>query len=43
MKDRKVKQICLGYWYQQEGEGHKERMKDSEYGRNIVYSCMKIE
>jgi hypothetical protein len=25
------------------GGGHKERVKDSEYGGRILYSCMKME
>jgi hypothetical protein len=25
------------------GEGYKEREKEGEYGRNIMYSCMKME
>jgi hypothetical protein len=25
------------------GEGHKKRVKESEYGGNITYSCMKMQ
>jgi hypothetical protein len=38
-----VKQVLSGGWYQWEEEGHKESMKKGKYGRNIMYSCMKIE
>jgi hypothetical protein len=43
MEDRKVKQIPSGGWFQWEGEGYKERVKEGEYDRNIIYSCMKME
>jgi hypothetical protein len=43
MKDRKVKQVLSGVWYHWEWGGHKERMKEGEYGSNIMYSCMKME
>jgi hypothetical protein len=29
--------------YQSEKGGQKERVKEGEYGGNILYSCMKIE
>jgi hypothetical protein len=41
-KDRRAKQVvCRGgsYW---EGGGPKERVNESEYGRCIFYSYMKI-
>jgi hypothetical protein len=41
MKDRKVKQVLCGDWYQWEGRGHKETVKEN--GGNIVYLCMKME
>jgi hypothetical protein len=34
MENRKVKQFMSGGWYQQKGEGYKERVKEAE--------CMKI-
>jgi hypothetical protein len=43
MKDKKVKQILSGVGYQWEGRGHKERVKEGEYGGSILYSCMKID
>jgi hypothetical protein len=42
MKDRKVKQILSGDWYQREEEGYKERIKKDEYGGKISYSCIKM-
>jgi hypothetical protein len=33
VKDRKVKQVLSGGWYQCEREGYKE--KKGEYGRNM--------
>jgi hypothetical protein len=38
MKDRKEKQVLSGDRHQWEGEIHKERVKESEYGGNIMYS-----
>jgi hypothetical protein len=32
-----------GGWYQWEEGGHKERVKEDEFGRDIMYSCMKME
>jgi hypothetical protein len=32
-----------GGWYQWEGGGYKERVKEGEYGANIEYTCMQIE
>jgi hypothetical protein len=29
--------------YKWEVGGYKERVKEGEYGRSILYSCMKIE
>jgi hypothetical protein len=39
-EDRKVLSRGL---YQWEGDGYKERVKESECSRNIMYSCMKME
>jgi hypothetical protein len=41
MKDKKVEQVFS--WYQWEGGGHKEKVKDGKYGGCILYLCMKIE
>jgi hypothetical protein len=41
MKDRKIKQVLLGY--QWEGGGNKERVTEGEYGGNTMYSCIKLE
>jgi hypothetical protein len=30
-------------WYQRKRGEHKERVKEGEYGRCILYSCMEIE
>jgi hypothetical protein len=43
MKDRQVKQVLSGHWYQREGEGDKEIMKDSKYGGSSMYLCMKMK
>jgi hypothetical protein len=43
VEERKVKQVLSGGQYQLEGGGFKERMEESEYGRTIMYSCMKME
>jgi hypothetical protein len=40
---KKVKQVQSGGWYQWEGGEYKERVKEGECGRNIMYSCMKME
>jgi hypothetical protein len=37
MKDKKVKQVL---WYQWEEGGHKEKVKEREYGRSAMYSHM---
>jgi hypothetical protein len=37
MEDRKVKQVLSGGWYQW------ERVKEDEYGENIMYSSMKMK
>jgi hypothetical protein len=42
-EDGKVKQVPSGSWHQWEGRGYKERVQEGECGRNIMYSCMKIE
>jgi hypothetical protein len=43
MENRKVKQVLSGGWYQWEGGGHKERVKEGGCGENIVYLYMKME
>jgi hypothetical protein len=43
MEDRKVRQILFGGWYQWEGGEYEERVCESEYGWNTMYSCMKME
>jgi diphthamide synthase subunit DPH2 len=44
LKVRKIKQVLSGDGYQCVcGRGHKERVKEGEYGGCILYSCMKIE
>jgi hypothetical protein len=43
MKGRKEKQVLSQGWHQWERGGHKERVKEGEYGRSIMYSCMKME
>jgi chitinase len=43
MKDKKVKQVLSGGWYQWEEGGHKGRKRKAEYGGNTMYSCMKME
>jgi hypothetical protein len=35
-ENEKVKQVLSWYWYQWEGEEHKERVKEGEYGENIM-------
>jgi hypothetical protein len=37
MEERTVKQILSWGWYQWEGVKYKERMKEGEYGGNILY------
>jgi hypothetical protein len=41
MKDRKVKQVLP--WSRCQWEGHRERVKEGEYGVWILYSCIKID
>jgi hypothetical protein len=43
MKNRKLKQFLSGSWYQWDGEGGKERVKETECSGNIIYSCMELE
>jgi hypothetical protein len=43
MKDRKVKQVLSGGWYQWEEGGYKERRKEDKCGGNVMYSCVKME
>jgi hypothetical protein len=40
-RNRKVKKTVSGGWYQWEGGGYKERVKEGENSGNIMYSCMK--
>jgi hypothetical protein len=35
-ENRKVKQVLSGGWYQWEGGGYKERVKEAECSRNIM-------
>jgi hypothetical protein len=35
--------FCLRGWYQWEGKGCGERVKEGEYGANTVYTCVKME
>jgi hypothetical protein len=32
--------FCLGDWYQWKGGGGEEKVKESEYGTNTVYTLM---
>jgi hypothetical protein len=41
MKIRKVKHVLSRQWVPV--GGHKERVKEGEYGGSILYSCMKME
>jgi hypothetical protein len=46
MENRKVKQVLSWGWYQYvcgKGGGYKERVKEAECSRNIMYLCMKME
>jgi hypothetical protein len=43
MKDRKIKQVLSVGWYQQDGGGYRERVKEDEYGGYRLYSCMRME
>jgi hypothetical protein len=42
MENRKIKQFLSGSWHQWEGGGYRERVEEGEYGRNTMYSCMKM-
>jgi hypothetical protein len=42
MKDRNVKQFLAGGWYQWEGKGHKEKVKEGNMVE-ILCTRMKIE
>jgi hypothetical protein len=42
MGDKKVKQDLSGGWYQW-GVEYKERVKEGQYGENIMCLCMKRE
>jgi hypothetical protein len=37
MKDRKIKQVLSGDWYQWERREYKERVKEDEHGGKIMY------
>jgi hypothetical protein len=43
MKNKKVKQALSGSWCQWERGRYRERTQEGEYGRNIIYSCVKME
>jgi hypothetical protein len=45
LENKKVKQVLGGGggWHQWEGQGYKERVLEGEYGKNIMYSCVKME
>jgi hypothetical protein len=43
MKNKKVKQFLFGSWYQLEGVGYEERVKEGDCSGNILYSYMKVE
>jgi hypothetical protein len=43
MRNWRVKHILSGDWYQWEGGGYKEIVKEGEYDGNFMYSCMKME
>jgi hypothetical protein len=42
-KGQKGKRVLSGCWYQWDGEGWKEMVKEGKYGGNIMYLCMKME
>jgi hypothetical protein len=43
MKDGKVKQVLSGDWYQWEGGGHTERVKEGKYGGNTnTHTCTHV-
>jgi hypothetical protein len=33
----KIKRVLSRGWYQWKGGGYKERVKEDEFGRNIIY------
>jgi hypothetical protein len=35
--------VLSGGWFQWEGEGPKERVKNGKYGGNVRYLCIKME
>jgi hypothetical protein len=43
MDNGKVKQVFSGGWCQWEWRGYKERVKEAECSRNIMYSCTTME
>jgi hypothetical protein len=43
MKYRKVKQVLPSDGYRGEKGGQKQRVKEDEYGKCILHSCMEIE
>jgi hypothetical protein len=42
-REQEGKTGLLEDWHQWEGGEYKEKMSEGEYGRNIMYSCMKME
>jgi hypothetical protein len=38
MKDKKVKRVLSGDWYQWEEGGYRKGVGEDEYGENIIYS-----
>jgi hypothetical protein len=38
-----VKQVLTGGWYQWEGGGYKERVKEAKCSGNIMHSTVKME
>jgi hypothetical protein len=40
---QKVKWVQSGGWYQWEWGEYREGVKEGDYGRNTMYSCMKME
>jgi hypothetical protein len=40
LENRRAEQVLLGSWYQWEGGGCGEMVKEGEYGANTVYTYM---
>jgi hypothetical protein len=38
LQNTSAEQVLSGGWYQWDGRGYKEKMKEGEYGANIVYT-----